>query len=142
MALNGATIIDGSELVWQDDFKETWGGIKDSEGYSCRNWETKDQYVNDTLNFFGKLIDGTIRIPTRQEVIDRTKVVVIQDNNSGNDHNQYSTYESLFEGLYRMLGDGNLWDNTNLYKSTGRYPTIPTVYALKDDLAKSFQVQF
>lgn len=40
-----------------------------------------------------------------------------------------------------MPGDGNLWDNTNLYKSTGRYPTIPTVYALKDDLAKSFQVQ-
>lgn len=141
MALNGATIIDGPELVWQDDFKETWGGIKDSEGYSCRNWETKDQYVNDTLNFFGKLIDGTIRIPTRQEVIDRTKVVVIQDNSSGNDHNQYSTYESLFEGLYRMPGDGNLWDNTNLYKSTGRYPTIPTVYDLKDDLAKSFQVQ-
>ena len=40
-----------------------------------------------------------------------------------------------------MPGDGNLWDNTNLYKSTGRYPTIPTVYALKDDIAKSFKYQ-
>ena len=65
MALNGATIIDGPELVWQDDFKETWGGVKDSEGYSCRNWETREQYVNDTLNFFHKIIDGTIRIPSR-----------------------------------------------------------------------------
>lgn len=98
MALNGATIIDGPELVWQDDFKETWGGVKDSEGYSCRNWETREQYVNDTLNFFRKIIDGTIRIPSRQEVVDRTKVVIIQDNESGDDHNKYSTYKSLFEG--------------------------------------------
>lgn len=141
MVLNGATVIDGPELIWQDDFNETWGGVKDSEGYSCRNWVTTDQYVNDTLNFFRKIIDGTIRIPTREEVIDRTKVVIIQDNETGDDHNKYSTYETLFEGLYRMSGDGNLWDNTNLYKSTGRYPTIPTVYALRDDIAKSFEVQ-
>lgn len=40
-----------------------------------------------------------------------------------------------------MNGDGNLKDNHNLYKSTGRYQTIPTVYALKDDLAKSIEVQ-
>ncbi len=48
MLLNGATIIDGPELIWSDDFGETWGGVKDSEGYSCRNWYTKDQYVNPT----------------------------------------------------------------------------------------------
>lgn len=40
-----------------------------------------------------------------------------------------------------MSSDGNLKDNHNPYKSTGRYPTIPTVYALKDDIAKSFKVQ-
>lgn len=45
------------------------------------------------------------------------------------------------EGLYRMPSDGNLKDNRNLFKSTGRYQTIPTVYALKDDLAKSIPVQ-
>ncbi|MCI1268932.1 MAG: alpha/beta hydrolase-fold protein [Ruminococcus sp.] len=140
MAMNGATIIDGPELVWNDDFKETWS-VKDSDGYSCRNWETFDQYVNDTFSFFRKMTDGTIRIPTRQEVIDRTKVVVIQDNSSGDDHNKYSTYKTLFEGLYRMPNDGNLWDNHNPFKSTGRYPTIPTVYALRDDIAKSFKVQ-
>lgn len=141
MAFNGATIIDGPELVWADDFGETWGGKKDSEGYTCRDWFIRDQYANPTLDFFRKVIDGTIRIPTRQEVIDRTKVVVIQDVNSGSDHDKYSTYPSLFEGLYRMSNDGNLDKNRNLYKSTGRYPTIPTVYALRDDIAKSFKVQ-
>lgn len=140
MALNGATIIDGPELVWADDFAEKWGGIKDGD-YSCRSWDTKDQYVNDTLGFFRKLVDGTIRIPTRQEVIERTKVVVIQDNTTGDNHNKYSTYPTLFEGLYRMSGDGNLDKNYNPYKSTGQYPTIPTVYALRDSVAKSFQVQ-
>ena len=40
-----------------------------------------------------------------------------------------------------MPGDGNLRNNNNLYKSTGRYPTIPTVYALRDDTAKSFKYQ-
>lgn len=141
MLLNGATIIDGPELVWADDFGETWGGKKDSEGYSCRDWYTRDQYVNPTLNFFSKIVDGTYRIPTRQEVIDRTQFVVIQDQTSGSDHDKYSTYPTLFEGLYRMSDDGNLDKNRNLYKSTGRYPTIPTVYALKDDMAKSFKYQ-
>lgn len=141
MAFNGATIIDGPELVWADDFGETWGGKKDSEGYTCRDWFIRDQYANPTLDFFRKVIDGTVRIPTRQEVIDRTKVVVIQDVNSGSDHDKYSTYPTLFEGLYRMSTDGNLDKNRNLYKSTGRYPTIPTVYALRDDIAKSFKVQ-
>lgn len=141
MLLNGATIIDGPELVWADDFGETWGGKKDSEGYSCRDWYTRDQYVNPTLNFFSKIVDGTYRIPTRQEVIDRTQFVVIQDIASGSDHDKYSTYPTLFEGLYRMSDDGNLDKNRNLYKSTGRYPTIPTVYALKDDAAKTFKYQ-
>lgn len=139
MVLNGATIIDGPELVWQDDFRET--GYNDSEGYRCRGWETKDIYYDSTLAFFRKVIDGSVKIPSRQEVIDRTQYVIIHDVNSGDDHKKYSTYETLFEGLYRMPGDGNLRYNNNLYKSTGRYPTIPTVYALRDDTAKSFKYQ-
>ena len=82
-----------------------------------------------------------MKIPSRQEVIDRTQYVIIHDVNSGDDHKKYSTYETLFEGLYRMPGDGNLRNNNNLYKCTGRYPTIPTVYALRDDTAKSFKYQ-
>lgn len=141
MAFNGATIIDGPELIWADDFAETWGGKKDSEDYSCRDWDTRDQYYNATLDFFRRVIDGTIRIPTRQEVIERTQFVVIQDNTMGNAHNKYSTYRTLFDGLYTMPGDGTLENNHNLYKSTGRYPTIPTVYALRDTLAQSFAYQ-
>jgi hypothetical protein len=140
MAFNGATVIDGPELVWVDDFNEV-SGEKDSDGYSVRAWKMTDQYQNDIIDVFRKVINGTVNIPTRQEVIDRTKVVVIQDNTTGDDHNKYSTYATLFEGLYRMPGDGNLRNNTNLFKRTGRYPTIPTVYALNDDLAKSFDLQ-
>ena len=106
MVLNGATIIDGPELIWADDFGESWNRVNDSEGYGCRSWNTKDQYVNDTLDFFRKVVDGTIRIPTRQEVIDRTKVVVIQDNNSGTDDNKYSTYSSgaqLHSGICKEI---------------------------------------
>ncbi|MBP0961360.1 MAG: carbohydrate-binding protein [Oscillospiraceae bacterium] len=139
MVLNGATIIDGPELVWQDDFRET--GYNDGEGYRCRGWETKDIYYDSTRAFFRKVIDGTVCIPSRQEVIDRTQYVIIHDVNSGDDHKKYSTYETLFEGLYRMPGDGNLRNNNNLYKCTGRYPTIPTVYALRDSVAKSFKYQ-
>ena len=92
-------------------------------------------------DIFRKVQDGTIRIPSRSEAVERTKVVVIQDVNSGSNDDKYSTYPTLFEGLYRMENDGNLKDNHNLYKSNGRYPTVPTVYALADDLAKSIPVQ-
>ncbi|MEE1397844.1 glycosyl hydrolase family 98 C-terminal domain-containing protein [Ruminococcus sp.] len=92
-------------------------------------------------DIFRKVQDGTIRIPSRSEAVERTKVVVIQNVNSGSNDDKYSTYPTLFEGLYRMENDGNLKDNHNLYKSNGRYPTVPTVYALADDLAKSIPVQ-
>ena len=82
MVLNGATIIDGPELVWQDDFRET--GYNDGEGYRCRGWETKDIYYDSTLAFFRKVIDGSVKIPSRQEVIDRTQYVITHDVNSGN----------------------------------------------------------
>lgn len=143
MVKNGATVIDGPELVWADDFKETWG-MTDSEGYRVREWEMYDQYQNVMLDVFRKVQDGMIRIPDRKEVVSNTKLVVIQDvaDGAGKTWDEpYSTYPTLFEGLYRMSNDGNLKDNTILYKSTGTYQTIPTVYALKDDLAKSIPVQ-
>ncbi|MGN0647757.1 MAG: glycoside hydrolase family 98 domain-containing protein [Oscillospiraceae bacterium] len=140
MVKNGATVIDGPELVTVDDFKETYG-YTDSEGYHVRDWAMYDQFQNVPMDFMRKIVDGSVRIPTREEVIENTKVAIIHDVNSGWNDDKYSTYPSLFEGLYRMNGDGNLKDNHNLYKSTGRYQTIPTVYALKDNLAKSIPVQ-
>lgn len=149
LALNGLTVIDGPELVWQDDFKEI-GATTDSEGYRSRNWAMFDQFQNDMIDLFRKVLDGTVRIPSREEVIDRTKVAVIQDVSTSNrptwthpsrDDDLYGTYPNLFEGLYRMEDDGNLAYNRNPFKCTGRYPTIPTIYKLKDDLAKSIEVQ-
>ena len=48
MALNGATVIDGPELIWADDFKETWG-YNDSDGYHVREWAMYDQHQNTVI---------------------------------------------------------------------------------------------
>ena len=87
---------------------------------------------------FRKIIDGTIRIPSRKEVIDRTKLVILQDVYSGDDNAQYCAPKNLYEGLYLRDDDGNLWDNKCYFKKTGRYPTIPVVFELCDELANSF----
>lgn len=143
MALNGATVIDGPELVWTADFKEL-NPTTDGEGYSSRKWAMYDQFQNDMLDMFRKVLDGTVRIPSRAEVIERTKVAIIQDgdatNNALSGDAKFSTYPSLFEGLYRIDSDGNLYDNHNPFKQTGRYSTIPTVYKLADDPANSIQL--
>lgn len=140
MAMNGMTVIDGPELVWADCVKGLWDGT-DDEGYKYRRWDFYDQCKNVNVDMMRKFIDGSLRIPGREEVIDRTKVVIIQDVNSGSNDDKYCSYKTLFEGLYRADNDGNYKDNHNPYKSTGRYQTIPTVYALLDDLAKSIPVQ-
>lgn len=140
MAMNGMTVIDGPELVWADCVKGLWDGT-DSDGYKYRQWDFYDQCKNVNVDLMRKFIDGSLRIPSRKEVIDRTKVVIIQDVNTGSNDNKYCSYETLFEGLYRADNDGNYKDNHDPYKSTGRYQTIPTVYGLLDDLAKSIPVQ-
>ena len=140
MAMNGMTVIDGPELVWADCVKGLWDGT-DSDGYKYRRWDFYDQCKNVNVDLMRKFIDGSLRIPDRKEVIDRTKVVIIQDVNSGSNDDKYCSYKTLFEGLYRADNDGNYKDNHDPYKSTGRYQTIPTVYALVDDLAKSIPVQ-
>lgn len=140
MEQNGMTVVDGPELIWADCIKENWT-TKDADGYEVRSWSFYDQFVNDFIGIYRKFIDGSIRIPTREEVIERTKVVVIQDVNSGSNDEKYCIYKNMFEGLYRADKDGDLKDNHNPFKSTGRYQTIPVVYALTDDLAKSIPVQ-
>lgn len=135
--LTGQTVIDGPELIWTQCFRET-ERKKTTNGYFMRNWETFPQFNNVTVDIFKKILDGTIRIPSRQEIIDRTKFVIINDDNMGNSDNIYSSPETLFEGLYRMDGDGNLRNNKTFFKKTGRYPTVPTVFKLYDDVANSF----
>ena len=138
--LTGMTVIDGPELIWTQCFYETSTGTT-SDGYSMRQWETYSQFDNVSVDLFRKILDGTVRIPTRQEVVDRTKVVIINNVDSGSNDEIYSSPETLFEGLYRMDGDGNYEDNKTFFKKTGRYPTVPTVYQLADAVADSFEIQ-
>jgi hypothetical protein len=140
LMLTGQTVIDGPELIWRECFRELSPGAT-SNGYTMRRWDTYSQFPNVSMDLFRKVLDGTVRIPSRQEVIDRTKVVIINDVNSGGADNIYSSPQTLFEGLYRMDGDGNLSGNKTFFKKTGRYPTIPTVYQLDDAPAQSFQVK-
>jgi fibronectin type 3 domain-containing protein len=138
--LTGQALVDGPELIWRDNFRELSNGSAGG-GYTQRRWDTFTQFDNVSIDLFRKVLDGTVRIPSREEVIERTKVVVINDVNSGSVDTIYSSPETLFEGLYNVEGDGNLLNNTSFFKSTGRYPTIPTVYALADELAQSFEIQ-
>ena len=138
--LTGQTVVDGPELIWTQQTRELSAGST-SDGYLERRWELFPQFNNVTLDIFRKILDGTVRIPSRKEVIDRTKVAIIHDVNTGSNDNIYSTPATLFEGLYRMDTDGNLKDNKSFFKKTGRYPTIPTVFQLADADANSIQLK-
>ncbi|MBO9562645.1 MAG: carbohydrate-binding protein [Niastella sp.] len=138
--LTGQTVIDGPETIPVNASREI-SSTTTPDGFTTRRWEFYPQFHNISIDLFRKVLDGTVRIPTRREVIDRTKVVVINDVNSGSNQDQYSTPQTLFEGLYRMDGDGNYELNKTFFKKTGRYPTVPLVYQLDDTDANSFEVK-
>ncbi len=134
--LTGQTMMDGPELTWQECSQEV--GTTSVDGFSQRNWAWFPQFENISLDLFRKILDGTIRIPARSEVIDRTKVCIVNDINRNlsneNERNSYVTPERLFDGLYRsdedQGGTSNHWiANRWWMKRTGRYPTIPQTYA-------------
>lgn len=136
--LTGQTVIDGPELIWQQCFKEI-SAVNVGDGYKSRSWECFPQFVNINMDMFRKIIDGTIRIPSRKEVIERSKVIILQDVYAGDDNAKYSGPKNLHEGLYLRDDDGNLWDNKCYFKKTGRYPTIPVAFELCDEDAQKFQ---
>ncbi len=138
--LTGQTVIDAPELIWTQCFRET-SRVSAGDGFMTRNWDTFPQFENMSVDLFRKVLDGTVRIPSRQEVIDRTKVVVINDVNSGSADTIYSSPDTLFDGLYRMETSGPHSTNKSFFKKSGRYPTVPTVYQLDDEPAKSFAIQ-
>lgn len=156
MTLNGACVWDGPELIWTEDFREL--GRSTVDGYTRRNWGTYPNFDNIWLDMFRKVIDGSIHIATREEVVQRTKIV-IQNNISAEQDgtslkvNAYAAPLDLYHGLYLQEDDpfnqrssyesgfGNLkgYGNNNfLYlKKTGRYPTIPVVMGKYDSLANT-----
>ena len=138
--LTGQTVIDGPELIWKYCFTET-NTASSGDGYTKRQWTTFPQFNNVSVDLFRKVLDGTVRIPDRKEVIDHTKVAIINNASTGTDDYKYSSPETLFEGLYNMDGDGNYEKNRSFFKKTGRYPTIPTVYQLNDSIANTFEIK-
>ena len=150
--LNGMTVIDGPETIPVECSRET-ATTRTADGYTRRNWGWFPHFVNCNLDEFRKLLDGTVRIPTREEVIKRTKVAIINTGATvvgANSPVSYHTPEDLYDGLYRRecdnWGRGSSPHKRPLeqrwwMKSTGRYPAPAQCYALVDDLAKTIQVK-
>ncbi len=143
-AVNGGAVWDGPELIWTEDFQN----LSDSQvdGYTRRNWGIFPNFRGIWLDMFRKIIEGGIYIPTREEVVNKTKIVVINNKSDGSDEDKYAAWGSLYDGLYKQTdpfnrGNGQWMDNFCYFKKTGRYGTIPIVINLYDDLAKSIPVQ-
>ena len=154
-ALNGACVWDGPELIWTECFQNK----RDSnvEGYTQRNWGTFPNFDNIWVDMFRKIIDGTIHIPSRDEVLARTKVVMKNDISANDDAtglkiNAYAAPIDLYHDLYwqddpfnaRDSNEGGIgyiagYGNNNYlyFKKTGRYATIPIVIDMFDDKAKN-----
>lgn len=142
--LTGQTLIDGPETIPVECSHEV-GETTTSDGYKRRNWAWYPHFENINIDEFRKILDGTIRIMSRSEVIDRTKVCIVNDITpaSDDDKTAYLTPRTLFDGLYRQAGDQggtsyeNHWlDNRWYFKKTGRYPAIPQASELLGNDAK------
>ena len=143
-AVNGGAVWDGPELIWTEDFQNLSNSTVGD--YTRRNWGTFPGFRNAWLDMFQKIIDGTLYIPTREEVLAKTKIVVINNVTNGNDEEKYAAWGDLYNGVYKQndpfnKGDGQWMNNYCYFKSTGRYGAIPLVIDLYDDAAKAIPLQ-
>lgn len=136
---NGGAVWDGPELIWTEDFQNLNDGtVTDgSKPYKVRRWGTFPGFRNIWIDMWRKIIDGTMYIPTQQEVIDKTKIIVINDVKSGKDEDKYAAWGDLYDGLYKQTdpfnrGNGQWMDNFLYLKKTGRYGAIPITPCLTD----------
>ena len=149
---NGGAVWDGPELIWQYEcFTET--DRTTSDDYTRRNWKRFDNMNGVWIDLFRKIIDGTIYIPTREEVIADTKIAVVNNKSTGSDEDKYAAPPSLYDGLYKQDSDpanagssfghgaGQMMSNMCYFKKTGRYGTVAVLPEAYDDLAKSIPVQ-
>lgn len=144
MCVNGGSVWDAPETIPTESFTETNKTTVD--GYTQRNWASFDGFKGAWIDMFRKIVDGTMYIPTRQEVVDKTKIIVIADMTSGSDEDKYASWGDLYDGLYKQNDpvnreDGHWMNNSCYFKKTGRYGAIPVALELKDDLAKSIPLQ-
>jgi len=141
--VNGGAVWDGPELIWTEDFQNL--ATSNVNGYTRRNWGRFPGFDKVWIDMFRKITDGTMYIPTRKEVVDRTKIIVVNDMTSGSDEDKYASWGSLYDGLYKQddpfnTGNGQWMNNYWYLKKTGRYGTIPVAVELYDDLAKTIPV--
>lgn len=141
---NGGCVWDGPELIWTEDFQEL--SPTTVSGYTRRNWGTYPGFRNVWLDMFHKVLDGSLYIPSQQEVQQKTKIIVVNDVNSGNDEDKYAAWGDLYDGLYKQTdpfnrGNGQWMDNFCYFKRTGRYGAIPITLALNDSLAQAIPNQ-
>lgn len=137
--VNGGAVWDGPELIWTEDFKNLNATLVD--GYLRRNWGTFPNFNGIWLDMFRKIIDGSMYIPSRQEVVGKTKIAIINDITGGSDEDRYAAWDNLYDGLYKQQDPFNrnngYWMDNYLYlKKTGRYGTIPIMPETYDESAK------
>ena len=142
--VNGGAVWDGPELIWTEDFQNLNNSTVD--GYTRRNWGTFNSFKGGWIDMFRKIIDGTMRIPSRKEVVENTKIVVVNDINNTDYEQSYAAWGSLYDGLYKQddpfnKGNGQWMDNYCYFKKTGRYAAIPIVISMYDSVAKAVPVQ-
>lgn len=141
ITLTGETVIDGPELIWQQDFREE-NPVSAGDGYMVRSWTTFPQFRSINIDLFRKILDGTIRIMSKKEVIDRAKIAIIQDVTSGAEIEQYCLPKWFHIGTSALDHDGGREDNHFYLRKTGRYPAIPVVAELVGADANSFQYKY
>lgn len=142
--VNGGAVWDGPELIWTEDFKNLDNTTVN--GYTRRNWGTFPGFDNAWIDMFRKIIDGTLYIPSREEVVEKTKIIVINNVSSGSDEEKYAAWGDLYDGLYKQTdpfnkGDGRWMNNYCYFKKTGRYGAIPVANGVYDELAQAIPVQ-
>lgn len=143
--VNGGSVWDGPELIWTEDFQNL-SNTRDADGYTQRNWGTFPNFRNIWIDMFRQIIQGKLYIPTREEVVNKTKIYVINDIESGSDEEKYAAWGSLYDGLYKTddpfnRGDGQWMNNFNYMKQSGRYGAIPVGLEPVDALGKSIATQ-
>ena len=142
--VNGGAVWDGPELIWTEDFQNL--NTTTVDGYTRRNWGMFPNFKGIWLDMFRQVINGTMYIPSREEVIQKQKIVVINNVSSGSDEDKYAAWGNLYDGVYKQTdpfnrGDGQWMNNFCYFKKTGRYGAIPIVIALYDSIAKTIPVQ-
>ena len=149
VCVNGGAVWDGPELIWREECFLNQGDTN-VDGYTRRNWISSPHFRGIWTDMWRRIIDGTMYIPTREEVVGKTKIVVVNDITSG--YESYTSWDDLYNGVYLQTDPANQkkesrhnygqwYNNLCYFKSTGRYGAIPIVIGLYDDIAKSIPVQ-